>query len=75
MDALDVHPDQLAAMRVAAVGRATAAAVAEAGLNLTLVPETATADALAARLRQVCARERGSSIHGRRWDETSFRTS
>ena len=40
-------------MRVAAVGRATAAAVAEAGLNLTLVPEHATADALAARLRQV----------------------
>ena len=53
MDALDVHPDQLASMRVAAVGRATAAAVAEAGLNLTLVPESATADALAARLRQV----------------------
>ena len=53
MDALDIHPDQLAAMRVAAVGRATAAAVAEAGLNLTLVPEQATADALAARLRQV----------------------
>jgi uroporphyrinogen-III synthase len=53
MDALDVHPDQLATMRVAAVGRATAAAVAEAGLNLTLVPEQATADALAARLRQV----------------------
>ncbi len=53
MDVLDVHPDQLATMRVAAVGRATAAAVAEAGLNLTLVPEQATADALAARLRQV----------------------
>ena len=53
MDVLDVHPDQLAAVRVAAVGRATAAAVAQAGLNLTLVPEQATADALAARLRQV----------------------
>ncbi len=53
MDALDVHPSQLAAMRVAAVGRATAAAVADAGLNLTLVPEQATADALAATLRQV----------------------
>jgi hydroxymethylbilane synthase len=53
MDARDVRPGQLASMRVAAVGRATAAAVAEAGLNLTLVPEHATADALAARLRQV----------------------
>jgi uroporphyrinogen-III synthase len=53
MDALNVHPDQLASMRVAAVGRATAAAVAEVGLNLTLTPERATADALAARLRQV----------------------
>jgi len=53
MDALDVHPDQLASMRVAAVGRTTAAAVAAAGLNLALVPEHATADALAARLRQV----------------------
>jgi uroporphyrinogen-III synthase len=53
MDALDVHPDQLASMRVAAVGRVTAAAVAEVGLNLTLVPERATAEALAASLRQV----------------------
>jgi uroporphyrinogen III methyltransferase/synthase len=52
MDALDVRPDQLAAMRVAAVGRATAAAVSDAGLNLTLIPETATADALAVALRQ-----------------------
>jgi uroporphyrinogen-III synthase len=52
MDALDAHPNQLAAMRVAAVGRATAAAVADAGLNLTLIPESATADALAAKLRQ-----------------------
>ena len=51
MDVLDVHPSQLAAMRVAAVGRATAAAV-DAGLNLTLIPERATADALAATLRQ-----------------------
>ena len=53
MDALDIHPNQLADMRVAAVGRTTAAAVADAGLNLTLVPESATADALAASLRQV----------------------
>ncbi|HEX2282574.1 MAG TPA: hydroxymethylbilane synthase [Thermomicrobiales bacterium] len=53
MDALEVHPDQLGSMRVAAVGRVTAAAVAEAGLNLTLVPEQATAEALAASLRQV----------------------
>ena len=53
MDALDVHPNQLAALRVATVGRATAAAVAYAGLNLTLIPKSATADALAAKLRQV----------------------
>jgi len=53
LDARDVHPDQLAAMHVAAVGQVTAAAVADAGLNLTLVPESATADALAATLRQV----------------------
>jgi hydroxymethylbilane synthase len=53
MDVLNVHPDQLASTRVAAVGRATAAAVAEAGLNLSLVPEHSTAEALAARLRQV----------------------
>lgn len=53
MDALDVRPHQLAAMRVAAVGRATAAAVADAGLNLILIPERATADALATALRQV----------------------
>jgi hydroxymethylbilane synthase len=53
MDALDVRPDQLASMRVAAVGRATAAAVVEAGLNVTLVPEHATAEHLVARLRQV----------------------
>lgn len=53
MDALNVHPDQLASMRVAAVGRVTAAAVADAGLNLTLVPERATAEALALGLRQV----------------------
>jgi hydroxymethylbilane synthase len=53
MDALKVHPDQLASLPVAAVGRATASAVAEAGLNLTLIPEQATADALAAKLRQV----------------------
>ena len=52
MDALDVHPNQLAGMRFAAVGRATAAAVADAALNLTLIPESATADALAATLRQ-----------------------
>jgi hydroxymethylbilane synthase len=52
MDVLDVHPSQLAAMRVAAVGRATAAAVTNAGLNLTLIPERATADALATTLRQ-----------------------
>jgi hydroxymethylbilane synthase len=52
MDALDVQPNQLAGMRVAAVGRATAAAVADAGLNLTLIPESATAEALAATLRQ-----------------------
>ena len=53
LDALNVHPDQLRSMRVAAVGRVTAAAVAEARLNLTLVPEQATAEAVAARLRQV----------------------
>jgi len=53
MDALDIHPNQLANMRVAAVGRTTAVAVADAGLNLTLVPESATADALAASLRKV----------------------
>ena len=53
MDALDVHPNQLAALRVATVGRATAAAVAYAGLNLTLIPKSVTADALAAKLRQV----------------------
>src|SRR5215217_492028 len=59
MDALDIHPNQLANMRVAAVGRTTAVAVADAGLNLTLVPESATADALAASLRKVMrARER-----------------
>ena len=52
LETLNVHPDQLASMRVAAVGRVTAAAVAEAGLNLTLVPEEATAEALAATLRQ-----------------------
>jgi uroporphyrinogen III methyltransferase/synthase len=52
LDALDVDPSQLAAMRVAAVGRMTAAAVADAGLTLTLIPESATADALAAALRQ-----------------------
>ena len=53
MDALNVHPDQLASMRVAAVGQVTAEAVAEARLKLTLVPEQATADALANKLRQV----------------------
>jgi hydroxymethylbilane synthase len=53
MDALGVHSDQLASMRVAAVGRVTAAAVADAGLNLMVIPERATADALAATLRQV----------------------
>ncbi|MDF3017136.1 MAG: hemD [Thermomicrobiales bacterium] len=52
MDALDVHPNQLSGMRVAAVGHATAAAVADAALSLALVPESATADALAATLRQ-----------------------
>jgi hydroxymethylbilane synthase len=52
MEALDVQPNQLAGMRVAAVGRATAAAVADAGLNLTVIPESATAYALAATLRQ-----------------------
>jgi uroporphyrinogen-III synthase len=52
MDALDIYPNQLAGVRVAAVGRATAAAVADAGLNLTLIPQFATADALAATLRQ-----------------------
>jgi uroporphyrinogen-III synthase len=52
MDALDVHPNQLAPMRIAAVGRATASAVADAGLTVTLIPESATADALAATLRQ-----------------------
>ena len=52
MDALDVHPNQLAAMRIAAVGRATASAVADAGLTVTLIPESATADALAVTLRQ-----------------------
>jgi hydroxymethylbilane synthase len=50
MDALEVRPFQLAAMRVAAVGRATAAAVADVGLNLTLIPERATSDALAIAL-------------------------
>jgi uroporphyrinogen-III synthase len=53
MDALGIHPNQLANMRVAAVGRTTAVAVADAGLNLTLVSESATADALAASLRKV----------------------
>jgi uroporphyrinogen III methyltransferase/synthase len=53
MDAIGVLPAQLAGLRVAAVGRATAAAVADAGLTVTLVPETATADALAAALRRV----------------------
>jgi hydroxymethylbilane synthase len=53
MDALDIHPSQFAATRVAAVGQVTAAAVADAGLNLTLVPESATADALAVQLCRV----------------------
>jgi hydroxymethylbilane synthase len=53
MEALDIGPSQLAAVRVAAVGRATATAVADAGLNLRLIPESATAEALAAALRQV----------------------
>jgi uroporphyrinogen III methyltransferase/synthase len=52
MEAHDVHPYQLAGINVAAVGRATAAAIADAGLNLTVIPESATADALAATLRQ-----------------------
>ena len=56
MDALDVHPNQLARMSVAAVGRATASAVADAGLNLTLIPESATANALAATLRHAMRR-------------------
>ena len=50
MDALNVHPEQLTALNVAAVGEATAAAVVRAGLNPTLVPEAATGDALAASL-------------------------
>jgi hydroxymethylbilane synthase len=53
MDAVGVLPTQLAGLRVAAVGRTTAAAVADAGLTVTLVPETANADALAAALCQV----------------------
>jgi uroporphyrinogen-III synthase len=56
MDALDIHPNQLAGMSVAAVGRATASAVADAGLNLTLIPESATANALAATLRHAMRR-------------------
>ena len=46
LDALDIRPEQLAGMNVAAVGRATAAAAIAAGLNLTLMPETATGDAV-----------------------------
>jgi uroporphyrinogen-III synthase len=53
MEALNVHPNQIASMRVAAVGRVTAAAVTEAGLNLALVPEIATAEVLAATLSEV----------------------
>jgi hydroxymethylbilane synthase len=53
MEALDVGPSQLADVRVAAVGQATATAVVDAGLNLTLIPESATAEALSAALRQV----------------------
>jgi hydroxymethylbilane synthase len=53
LDALDIDPTRIAATPVAAVGRVTAAAVADAGLNLTLVPESATADALARGLRRV----------------------
>ena len=54
LDALGIRPEQLAAVNVAAVGRATAAAAVDAGLNLTLVPESATGDALGGDLgRQV----------------------
>jgi uroporphyrinogen III methyltransferase/synthase len=53
MDALEVDSEQFAAVSVAAVGQATAEAVVEAGLRPALVPESATADALAATLRQV----------------------
>jgi uroporphyrinogen-III synthase len=52
MGALGVRPEQLTALNVAAVGEATAAAVVRAGLNLTLVAEAATGDALAASLCQ-----------------------
>ncbi|MGH2616172.1 MAG: hydroxymethylbilane synthase [Thermomicrobiales bacterium] len=53
MDALDLRPEHLATARVAAVGDATAAAAAGAGLNVGLVPDTATGGALAAALRMV----------------------
>ena len=46
LDALEIRPEQLAAVNVAAVGRATATAAVDAGLNLTLVPESATGDAV-----------------------------
>ena len=46
LDALDIRAEQLAAVNVAAVGRATATAAIDAGLNLTLVPEAATGDDL-----------------------------
>jgi uroporphyrinogen-III synthase len=50
IDALNLRSEQLTALKVAAVGEATAAATVRAGLNLTLVAEAATGDALAASL-------------------------
>jgi hydroxymethylbilane synthase len=54
LDAIAIRPEQLAAVKVAAVGRATATAAVDAGLNLMLVPESATGDAVGGDLgRQV----------------------
>jgi hydroxymethylbilane synthase len=47
---LDMQPDHLAGVRVAAIGPATAAAATEAGFAVALIPVTATAEALAAAL-------------------------
>jgi hydroxymethylbilane synthase len=49
---LDIQPDHLAGVRVAAIGPATAAAATESGFAVALTPATATAEALAAALRE-----------------------
>ncbi|HEY1352364.1 MAG TPA: uroporphyrinogen-III synthase [Ktedonobacteraceae bacterium] len=65
LEALGQGPQALAAVRIAAIGPATAAALQRAGLTVALVPDEYIAEGIAQALRRDCI-QRGETLNGRR---------